>query len=137
MSAVITLSFLGQTEAALNFYQEVLGCEILYLMRFRECPDKSFLKSGNEDLIFHATFRIDGTEFKASDVGYSESDDPQFEGFAILLSPSSVEHGQATFEALAKQGEIVIPFTKATFTGWYGIVKDKFGMTWKLNLPKA
>jgi len=24
MSAVITLSFLGQTEAALNFYQEVL-----------------------------------------------------------------------------------------------------------------
>ncbi|MEP1229804.1 MAG: VOC family protein [Litorimonas sp.] len=137
MSAVLTLSFLGQTEAALDFYQEVLGCEILYLMRFRECPDKSFVKPDNEDLIFHATFSIYGTEFKASDVGYDEADGPQFEGFAILLNPSSVEQGQVTFGLLAKQGQVVIPFSESTFTGWYGIVKDKFGLTWKLNIPKT
>jgi len=118
-------------------HQEVLGCEVLYLMRFGECPDKSFIKPGNEGLIFHATFRIYGTEFKASDVGYDELDGPRFEGFAILIHPPSVEQGQATFEALAKQGEVVIPFAKSAFTGWYGIVKDKFGLTWKLNVPNA
>ena len=124
MSAIITLSFFGQTEAALNFYQDVLGCEILYLMRFKECPDESFCKSDNEDLIFHTTFRIHGTEFKASDVGYDEFDSPQFDGFAILLNPSSVDQAQRTFEALAEHGQIIIPFAESSFAGWYGIVKD-------------
>jgi len=106
-------------------------------MRFKECPDKSFIKPGSENLIFHATFRIYGTELKASDVGYDEHDGPQFEGFAILLNPPTVEKGKATFDSLANMGQIVVPFAESTFTGWYGIVKDKFGLTWKLNVPNA
>lgn len=62
MTIVTTLNFAGRTEEALAFYRDVLDAETLFLMRFRESP-----------LIFHATFRIDGSDFMASDVGFIDT----------------------------------------------------------------
>ena len=74
MSVITTLSFDGPTEEALSFYRESLGAETVFLMRFRGSPDQSHTKPGMEDLIFHATFRIDCTELMASDVGQVDPD---------------------------------------------------------------
>ncbi len=138
MPVVTGLSFAGRTEEALNLYRDVLDAEILFLMRFRDCPEKSLMQPGMEEMIFHATFRIDGTTFKASDVGYSDdAGKPDFVGFSFVLSPSSVEKGEKIFAALSNEGQVVMPFAESSFTGWYGIVIDKVGVTWKLNVEKA
>ena len=138
MAVVTGLNFAGRTEEALNLYREVLDAEILFLMRFRECPDKSLIHPGNEEMIFHATFRIDGTEFKASDVGYSENASiPELKGFSLVLRPTSVEKAKQMFAALSVGGEVIIPFGESTFTDWYGIVIDKIGVTWKLNIENS
>lgn len=68
MPIVITLNFFGRTEEALRFYGEALQSETVFLLRFRDSPDERHSGPGMEDMIFHATFRIDGTEFMASDV---------------------------------------------------------------------
>ena len=62
MPVVTTLNLAGQTEAALRHYQDALGAETLFLMRFRDSPDQSHTLPGMEDLIFHATFRVLETE---------------------------------------------------------------------------
>jgi PhnB protein len=138
MAVLTTLNFFGRTEKALTLYREALGAETLFLMRFRDCPDESFMHPGMEEMIFHATFRIDGTEFMASDVGYSkETAMPAFAGFALALSPESIERARAIFAALSVGGQVVIPLAESSFTGWYGIVVDSLGVSWKINVSKS
>ena len=135
MPVVTTLSFAGQTEAALKHYQDALGAEVLFLMRFRDSPDQSHTQPGMEDLIFHATFRVEDTVIMASDVGYQDSDSkPEFVGFSLLLQMQSVDAARRVFNALADQGQVVIPLAESKFTSWYGIVVDPFGISWKINV---
>ncbi len=135
MPVVTTLSFLGRTEEALDLYREVLDAEILFLMRFCDCPDKSHMRPGMEEMIFHASFRIDGTEFMASDVGYSEdTSTPDFTGFSLLLSPESIERARQIFAALSIGGRVIVPLAESSFTAWYGIVIDRVGVSWKINV---
>jgi len=133
MPVVTTLNFAGRTEEALNLYRDVLGAETLFLMRFRDCPDKSHMQPGMEEMIFHATFRIDGTELMASDVGYSEgTSKPDFAGVALALNPDSIDEAKQIFSALGDGGQVMIPLAESTFTGWYGIVIDRVGVSWKI-----
>jgi PhnB protein len=81
MQVQTTLNFKGHTEEAIDFNCRALGAKIVFLMRFGENPDKSMMRPGTEDKIFHATFRIGSTEFMASDVGCYESQTGVFEGF--------------------------------------------------------
>jgi PhnB protein len=135
MPVVTTLNFAGRTEEALKFYAEALGSETLFLMRFRDSPDQRLTQAGMEDLIVHATFRIEGTEFMASDVGYEKGKKPTpFAGFSLALQLSSVERARKSFAALSEDGRVVVPLAKSAFTGWYGIVVDHFGVSWKINV---
>ena len=135
MPIVTTLNFSGRTEEALKFYAEALDAKTVFLMRFRESPDQSHSQAGMEELIFHATFRIEGTEFMASDVGYAKGKNTtQFSGFALALKLSSVERAKRIFTALSNDGRVVIPLAESAFTSWYGIVVDRFGVSWKINV---
>ena len=135
MPVVTTLNFSGKTEEALNFYTDVLSAETDFLMRFRESPDQTYTKAGMEDMIFHATFRIEGTVFMASDVGYvmGEGHCP-FSGFSLALQLDDVERAKQIFTALSNDGEVIVPLEKSAFTSWYGIVIDRFGVSWKINV---
>jgi PhnB protein len=135
MPIITTLNFSGRTEEALKFYAEALNAETVFLMRFRESPDRSYSHAGMEDLIFHATFRIEGTEFMASDVGCAKGKSPTpFSGFSLALQLSSEERAKQIFAALSRDGRVVIPLAASAFTSWYGVVLDRFGVSWKINV---
>ena len=137
MKVVNTLAFLGRAEEAIEHYREVLGAEILYLARFSECPDPSLVNPAMGDLIFHATLRIGETVIMASDVGCESTDqNPEFRGFALLLQMESPEHARQVFEGLSDGGRVIVPLEKSTFTALYGIVVDRFGVSWKINLAE-
>ena len=135
MPIITTLNFSGRTEEALKFYTEALNAETVFLMRFWESPDQSHSQPGMGELIFHATFRIEGTEFMASDVGYAKGKSPTpFSGFSLALQLSSAERAKQIFSALSRNGRVVIPLAESAFTSWYGIVLDRFGVSWKINV---
>ena len=135
MAVVTTLDFNGRTEEALEHYCHALGAEILFLMRFRDSPQQSRTKPDLEDLIFHATFRIEDTVIMATDVGASDSSSrPVFAGFSLAIQLQSLQRGRKLFDALSEGGKIVIPLDKSAFTSWYGIVVDRFGVSWKINV---
>ena len=141
MPVITTLNFAGRTEEALSFYTQALNAETVFLLRFRDCPDPRCRQVGQEDLIFHATFRIAGTQFMASDVGaaYAETATApvSFAGFALALQLDSIQRARPIFAALSEGGLIVIPLAESAFTGWYGLVVDRFGVSWKLNVAPA
>ncbi|CAD72362.1 probable PhnB protein [Rhodopirellula baltica SH 1] len=136
LSVVTTLNFGGRTEEAVEHYQAVLDADVLMLMRFRECPDTSFAKSGFEEKVFHATIRIGSTELMASDVG---CDDPSFEtsfaGFAFAVRARSIEDAERHFTGLSEHGQVIVPLSETFFATRYGIVKDRFGVSWKITVP--
>ena len=133
MRVVTTLNFAGHTEAALDLYHDALGAETLFLVRFRDGPDRSLLRPDNRDKIFHATFRIGDTEFMASDVVAADSQTaPSFKGFAFAVKAESADEARRMFNALGDGGTILIPLAPSAFASWYGIVIDRFGLSWKI-----
>lgn len=138
MPITTTLTFSGRTEEALKFYSEALEVETLFLMRCSESPIAAYHGPEMAHLVFHATFRIEGTEFMASDVGYAQGHDiVPFSGFALAVTQRSSEQARLSFEKLSRGGQVLVPFAKSAFTGWYGVVVDRFGLSWKFNVAEG
>jgi PhnB protein len=136
MNVQTTLNFYGRTEEAVKFYCRTIEAETLFMMRFRDCPDPSQLRPGMEEKIFHAKFRIGSTEVRASDVGCEKPPtETTFAGFSLLLQVETPEKAERFFAALSDGGEIQIPLLKTFFAARYGIVIDRFGISWKIMVP--
>ncbi|HTR42859.1 MAG TPA: VOC family protein [Pseudomonadales bacterium] len=133
MNVQTTLNFYGCTEEAVEFYRRTIEAETLFLMRFRDHPDRSQSKPGLEDKIFHATFRIGSTVIMASDCGCEmASAKTTFTGFAFALRVETPEKAERFFSALSEGGQVQIPLQKVFFAERYGIVIDRFGVYWKV-----
>jgi PhnB protein len=128
-----TLNFYGRTEEAVKFYCRAIEAETLFMMRFRDCPDPSQWRPGMEAKIFHATFRIGSTEIMASDCGCEKSPtETTFAGFSLALRVGDPEKAERFFGALSDGGKVQIALRKTFFAERYGIVIDRFGISWKI-----
>jgi PhnB protein len=138
MNVQTTLNFYGRTEEAVQFYCRTIEAEVLFLMRFRDHPDPSLFRPGLGEKIFHATFRIGSTEIKASDCGCEKPPTrTTFAGFSLLLRVDTPEKAERFFTALSDGGQVQIPLVKTFFAERYGIVVDRFGVSWKIMVePK-
>lgn len=133
MDVQTTLNFYGRTEEAVTFYGRAVDAETLFLMRFRDCPDPAQLRPGLEEKIFHATFRIGSTEVMASDCGCDNPPtEATFAGFSLALRVETAKKAERFFAALSDGGQIHMPLLKTFFAERYGIVVDRFGVSWKI-----
>ena len=133
MDIQTTLNFHGRTEEALNFYGHALGAKTLFLLRFRERPEYARSRPGLEDKIFHATLRIGDTEIMASDCGCDQVPAAtRFAGFSLALRLDSASQAEQAFAALSDGGQVEIPLGETFFARRYGIVVDRFGVSWKV-----
>ncbi|MDQ5977768.1 MAG: PhnB protein [Verrucomicrobiota bacterium] len=133
MDIQVTLSFLGRTEEALAFYGRAIAAVTVFLQRFRDCPDPAQRRPGFEDKIFHATFRVGATEIMASDCGCeNQSTTGHFGGFALALRTDTPQQAERFFAALSAGGQVELPLMKTFFATRYGIVTDRFGVSWKI-----
>ena len=132
MNVETYLFFNGKCEEALTFYQKLLGIEVSMLMKYEESPDQSLCPPNCGDKVMHANFRIGDTAFMASD-GDCEGE-PQFQGFSLSLNAESEEQGQAIMQGLAEDGEIKMPLAPSFWGGLFGMVTDKYGMSWMVSV---
>ncbi|MCC6948715.1 MAG: VOC family protein [Bradyrhizobiaceae bacterium] len=129
------LFFDGRCEEALEFYKKALGAEVEMLMRFKEAPEQpppGTLAPGTENKVMHSSFRIGDTTLMASD-GYAKGK-PKFEGFSLSVDAKDEADAKRKFDALAEGGEITMPLGKTFFATSFGMVKDRFGVGWMVNL---
>lgn len=133
MQVQTTLNFFGRTEEAITFYCRAIEAEVQFMMRFRESPDQSFVRPGLEHKIYHATFRVGSTELMASDCGCAEPPPATaFAGFSLVLRTATREKAEQYFASLREEGQVQIPFAETFFASRYGIVVDRFGVSWKI-----
>ena len=125
------LFFDGRCQEALDFYKSVLQAEALSIMRFKESPvppDEAMVPAGSDDKIMHATFRIGDSILMASD-GRCQGE-PNFEGMALTITLTDASRAEVIFAALADGGEIQMPMTQTFFAQSFGMVADRFGLSW-------
>jgi len=127
------LFFDGRCDEALEFYRKKLGAEVTMLMRFKESPEPAqpgMIPPGSEDKVMHASFRIGDTTVMASDGRCLGQ--PSFQGFALSLAVPSEAEADRLFTALAEGGQVHMPLTKTFFSPRFGMVADRFGVSWMI-----
>jgi PhnB protein len=120
--------FEGRCEEALEFYRRALGAEVTCLVRFKESPDPSMSPPGAAEKVMHATFRVGDSTVMASD-GRCEGR-PSFQGFALSVTVGSEADADRLFGALADSGQVHMPLTRTFFSPRFGMVADRFGVSW-------
>ena len=83
---------------------------------------------GSENKVMHASFRIGDTTVMASD-GRCEGK-PSFQGFSLSLTAPNEAEAERLFAALADGGQVQMPLTKTFFSPRFGMVADRFGVSW-------
>src|SRR5215469_16864437 len=122
------LNFNGRCEEALEFYQRALGAEVTALMRFKECPDRSMVAPGSDDKVMHSSLRVGDTIVMASDGQCQGSGN--FEGISLTLTVRDEAEAEQRFGALSDGGKVQMPLTKTFFSPRFGMLADRFGVTW-------
>jgi PhnB protein len=127
------LSFEGRCEEAAAFYQKALGAEVMMLMRFKDCPEKD--QSGgcgggapDSDKVMHMALRIGNSVIFASDGRCAGT--ANFQGISLSLSAQNEAEAERFFTALAEGGEVQMPLAKTFFASRFGMVVDRFGVSW-------
>ncbi len=124
------LFFEGRCEEAIDFYRKALGAEVNMMMRFKEAPDPAMCAPGTADKIMHAQLRLGQTMLLLSD-GRCEKQ-TNFAGFALSLTVADVGEADRLFAALSDGGKVQMPLTKTFFSPRFGMVADRFGVSWMI-----
>ena len=132
------ISYRGRCEEALEFYKKTMGAEVTGLMRWKESPDAAMKPPpGFEEKVMNASFRIGDTALMADD---SLGDTPaEFKGVTLVIETSDDAEAKRVFTALAEGGKVTMALMKTFWTSSFGMLTDKFGVPWMVNVaaPKA
>jgi PhnB protein len=127
------LNFDGRCEEAIEFYRKTLGAEVTMLMRFKDSPEPcapGMIPPGAESKIMHSSFRIGDTEVMASDAGCGGK--VSFQGVSLALTVPDDAQAKRRFDSLADGGQVQMPLTKTFFSSSFGVVADRFGVSWMI-----
>ncbi len=127
------LFFDGRCEEAIELYRKALGAEVTMLMRFKDSPEPDehgMVPPGAEDKVMHASLRIGETTVMASDGRCLGQ--PSFQGFALSLTARNDAEADRLFAALEDGGQVRMALTKTFFSSRFGMVADRFGVSWMI-----
>jgi|SRR5450755_657194 len=125
------LNFNGTTRQAMEFYQSVFGGN-LNLSTFSDFGAKD---SPDADRIMHGVLETDaGYTIMAADVTSDMRYQPMA-GFAVSLSGDD-EILRGYWDELSDGGTVTMPLQKQVWGDEFGMVTDKFGVSWLVNISR-
>ena len=131
------ITFCGRCEEALAFYKKRIGAEVTGLMRWKESPDKNMKgPPGWEEKVMNAAFRIGETELMADD-GMGNETRPEFKGMTLAIEVADEAEAKRVFTALSEGGVVTMPLAKTFWTSSFGMLTDKFGVPWMVNVAAS
>lgn len=127
------LHFNGEAEEALSFYKSIFGGEST-ISRYGDNPMPD-LKEEHKNLVMHGDLQAPDIRLMVSDSG------PMGEGtkgsnFSLSLSGTAADEARLTecFDKLSDGGNVMVPLAKAGWGDTFGMVTDKYGFTWFVNI---
>ncbi|SFJ95216.1 VOC family protein [Celeribacter neptunius] len=128
------LHFEGQCEAAMHYYQQVLGGD-LDLMRYKQMPDAPEGYDTSE-AVMHSALMSPYGDLMASDYPPHMSALPQ-SSVSVSVEAKSVADGRRIFAALIEGGTIKMEYGATFFSPGFGMCTDQFGTSWIIMTAPA
>lgn len=126
------LTFDGNTREAMEFYKSCLGGE-LFMMTFGESPMPTPPESKNR--IIHAKLSTGNLDLMASDT-MPGMPFQQGNNFSLALGCESKQEAEKLFASLGAGGKVTMPLQETFWAAQFGMLTDKFGVNWMLNVDK-
>jgi PhnB protein len=129
------LFFNGRCEEAVEFYCKTLGAEVEMLIRYKDSPEPpapGMVPAGSENKVMHTSVRIGDTTLMGSDG--SCSGQMRFQGFSLSIALPNETEAKRVFAALADGGQVQMPLAKTFWTPSFGMVADRFGVSWMVSV---
>ena len=133
-SAVLNpyLNFKDTTREAMRFYQGVFGGK-LDMNTFKEFQASQ--DPADDDLIMHAQLEADGILFMAADTPSHMEYSPG-SNFSMSLSGEDEARLRGYFDQLQEGGTVLQPLEKAAWGDTFGMLVDRFGVRWLVNVSQ-
>ncbi|HEY7419105.1 MAG TPA: VOC family protein, partial [Ktedonobacteraceae bacterium] len=125
------LNFKSNARQAMEFYQSVFGGK-LTMSTFKEFHAAQDPAEG--DKIMHAILEADnGITFMAADTPNS-MEYKAGANYRMSLTGDNEAELRGYFEKLAVGGSVMMPLEKAPWGAMFGMLTDKFGVPWLVNV---
>jgi PhnB protein len=126
------LNFKNNTREAMEFYHGVFGGK-LDINTFKEFGASQ--DPAEDDLIMHSQLEADGIVFMASDTP-SHMEYSSGSNFSMSLSGEDEARLRGYFDKLADGGTVLMPLEKAQWGDTFGMLMDRFGIRWLVNVSQ-
>jgi PhnB protein len=124
------LNFRDNTREAMEFYQSVFGGK-LDMMTFKDYGASE--DPSEDDKIMHAQLEANGMTFMAADTPNRMEYQPG-SNFSMSLSGEDESALSNYFDKLKEGGSVIMPLEKAAWGDTFGMVTDRFGIRWLVNI---
>lgn len=140
------LNFDGNCAEAFAFYARLFGGTIVHQSTFGEMPASEGMpklpeSAGNR--IMHVHLQIEGQSLMGSDTMPAvPGQDPALcgggyqlpQGLWVSIQAADAAEGQRLFDALGNGGQVVMPYAATFWSPGFGMVRDRFGTPWMVNV---
>jgi len=144
MNVTPYLTFNGNCREAFEFYAACLGTEVKAMMTGADVPADAAMGDSDDgcaggpppaDKVIHACIEFENSQLMASDWMSPEPFQPP-KGFSVALGVDSVAEAERVFKALSEGGQVQMPLGETFFAAAFGMLVDKFGVSWMVNCDK-
>ncbi|MTW85717.1 VOC family protein [Virgibacillus dakarensis] len=139
MKAIAYLQFDGKAEEALTYYEKALQVTSVKKVRFGafgQDPNTP-LTEEEQNMIMESRIEFSGNILMLSDVlpSMQAVTGEVTKGNTVLISiiDAEPEMNKQIFEKLSEGGTVIMPLSSTPWSASFGMLVDKFGVTWKFN----
>jgi PhnB protein len=125
----------GRCTEALAFYQQAIDAKTTMVMHFDESPDQNHpmpLPPDWGQKIMHSSMTVGNTTVMMSDGMSTELKD--LSGVTLSITADNEAQAKKMFDALSVGGKVFMPLGKTFWSPCFGMVSDKFGVSWMVGL---
>lgn len=123
----------GNAKEAIEFYKEALHATVLFCQTFGEMPENPefSLPEAAKNRISHAMLKVGESDLMFSDLFPGQQHETGSQ-VTICISTADKDQAKQMYEALQQGGRVIMPLQETFFSPSYGIVTDKFGITFQI-----
>jgi PhnB protein len=129
------LYFDGNARDVVYFYEKALGGKVVNIITYGDLPaDPNYpLTDDVKARVMHAHLKVGDADLMFSDTYEGMPYEPG-NTIQIAIHPKDEARARGIFAALEDGGKVIIPLHKTDWTPLYGMVKDKFGVYFNVNV---
>lgn len=146
MQFVPYLNFDGNCAEAMAFYAQLFRGQVVFQSTFGDMPPTEGmppLPESAKGRLMHAQLQVGAQSLMASDtLPAMPGVDPETcgggyrkpEGMWVSIGVDTLAEGQRVFDGLAEGGKVTMPFASTFWSAGFGMVTDRFGTPWMVNV---